>query len=149
MQGGISTLEDKSCGCVQKGGTAPIMDVIDYAEPVVTKGLNMLYGPGNDLVAATALTASGAHMILFTTGRGTPFSAPAPTVKISTNTPLAEKKPGWIDFNAGVVADGVKTIDEAAQDLLGLVIEIASGKKTKAELNGFRDISIFKDGVVL
>ncbi len=148
-QGGITTLEDKSCGCVQKGGTAPIMDVIDYAEPVVTKGLNMLYGPGNDLVAATALTASGAHMILFTTGRGTPFSAPAPTVKISTNTPLAEKKPGWIDFNAGVVADGVKTIDEAAQDLLGLVIEIASGKKTKAELNGFRDISIFKDGVVL
>ena len=148
-QGGITTLEDKSCGCVQKGGTAPIMDVIDYGDPVVTKGLNMLYGPGNDLVSATAMTAAGAHMILFSTGRGTPFSAPAPTLKISTNTPLAEKKPGWIDFNAGVIADGKKTIDETAQDLLQLVIDTASGKQTKAEINGFRDISIFKDGVVL
>ena len=148
-QGGITTLEDKSCGCVQKGGTAPIMDVIDYGDPVVTKGLNMLYGPGNDLVSATAMTAAGAHMILFSTGRGTPFSAPAPTLKISTNTPLAEKKPGWIDFNAGVIADGKKTIDQTAQDLLQLVIDTASGKQTKAEINGFRDISIFKDGVVL
>ena len=148
-QGGITTLEDKSCGCVQKGGTAPIMDVIDYGDPVVTKGLNMLYGPGNDLVSATAMTAAGAHMILFSTGRGTPFSAPAPTLKLSTNTPLAEKKPGWIDFNAGVIADGKKTIDETAQDLLQLVIDTASGKQTKAEINGFRDISIFKDGVVL
>ena len=147
--GGITTLEDKSCGCVQKGGTAPIMDVIDYGDPVVTKGLNMLYGPGNDLVSATAMTAAGAHMILFSTGRGTPFSAPAPTLKISTNTPLAEKKPGWIDFNAGVIADGKKTIDQTAQDLLQLVIDTASGKQTKAEINGFRDISIFKDGVVL
>ena len=116
---------------------------------MVTKGLNMLYGPGNALVSATAMTAAGAHMILFSTGRGTPFSAPAPTLKISTNTPLAEKKPGWIDFNAGVIADGKKTIDETAQDLLQLVIDTASGKQTKAEINGFRDISIFKDGVVL
>ncbi len=146
--GGITTLEDKSCGCVQKGGTAPIMDVIGYAEPVVTKGLNMLYGPGNDLVSSTAMTASGAHMILFTTGRGTPFGAPAPTLKISTNNQLFEKKPGWIDFNAGVIVDGV-TIDEAANELLHLVIEVASGKKTRAEENGFREISIFKDGVVL
>lgn len=147
--GGITTLEDKSCGCVQKGGTAPIMDVIGYGDPVVTKGLNMLYGPGNDLVSATAMTAAGAHLILFSTGRGTPFSAPAPTLKISTNTPLAEKKGGWIDFNTGVIADGEKTIDEAAKDLLDLVIRVSSGEQTKAEKHGFREISIFKDGVVL
>jgi altronate hydrolase len=116
---------------------------------VVTKGLNMLYGPGNDLVSATAMTAAGAHLILFSTGRGTPFSAPAPTLKIATNTPLATKKAGWIDFNAGVVADGDATIDQAAQSLLELVIRVASGEQTKAEAHGFREISIFKDGVVL
>ncbi len=148
-QGGITTLEDKSCGCVQKGGSAPIMDVIGYGEPVTAKGLNMLYGPGNDLVSATALTAAGAHLILFTTGRGTPFGAPAPTMKLATNTPLAKKKSTWIDFNAGVVADGERTIDEAAHDLMDLVLEVASGKKTWAEKKGFREISIFKDGVVL
>ncbi len=147
--GGITTLEDKSCGCVQKGGDAPIMDVIGYGDAVTTKGLNMLYGPGNDLVSSTALTAAGAHMVLFTTGRGTPFGAPAPTMKISTNTPLATKKSGWIDFNAGVVADGTRTLDEAGADLLDLVLEVASGKKTRTEEKGFREISIFKDGVVL
>ncbi len=147
--GGITTLEDKSCGCVQKGGSAPVMDVIGYGDAVTEKGLNMLYGPGNDLVSSTALTAAGAHLILFTTGRGTPFGAPAPTMKISTNTPLAQKKSGWIDFNAGVVADGVSTIDQAAEDLLALVLEIASGKTTKTEEKGFREISIFKDGVML
>jgi altronate hydrolase len=147
--GGITTLEDKSCGCVQKGGSAPIMDVIGYGDAVTTKGLNMLYGPGNDLVSSTALTAAGAHMVLFTTGRGTPFGAPAPTMKIATNTPLATKKSGWIDFNAGVVADGKRTLDEAGQDLLDLVLEVASGKQTKTEEKGFREISIFKDGVVL
>ncbi len=148
-QGGITTLEDKSCGCVQKGGSAPIMDVIGYGDTVVTRGLNLLYGPGNDLVSATALTAAGAHLILFTTGRGTPFGAPAPTLKISTNTPLAEKKSGWIDFNAGVVADGAKTLDQAAGDLMDLVLEAASGRETCTERKGFREISIFKDGVVL
>ena len=148
-QGGITTLEDKSCGCVQKGGTAPIMDVIGYGEAVTKKGLNLLYGPGNDLVSATALTAAGAHLILFTTGRGTPFGAPAPTMKIATHTPLAPKKAGWIDFNAGVVADGTRTIPEAAADLMELVCEVASGKQTRAEEKGFREISIFKDGVVL
>ena len=147
--GGITTLEDKSCGCVQKGGSAPIMDVIGYGDRVVTKGLNMLYGPGNDLVSSTALTAAGAHLILFTTGRGTPFGAPAPTLKLATNTALATKKANWIDFNAGVVADGLRTLDEAAQDLMALVLEVASGKQTKAEEKGFREISIFKDGVVL
>ncbi len=147
--GGITTLEDKSCGCVQKGGSAPIMDVIGYGDAVTTKGLNMLYGPGNDLVSSTALTAAGAHMVLFTTGRGTPFGAPAPTMKIATNTPLATKKHGWIDFNAGVVADGKRTLDEAGADLLQLVLEVASGKKTRTEEKGYREISIFKDGVVL
>ena len=147
--GGITTLEDKSCGCVQKGGAAPIMDVIGYGDAVTTKGLNMLYGPGNDLVSATALTAAGAHVILFTTGRGTPFGAPAPTMKLATNTPLATKKSNWIDFNAGVVADGLRTLDEAADDLMEQVLAVASGAQTRAEEHGFREISIFKDGVVL
>lgn len=147
--GGITTLEDKSCGCVQKGGTAPIMDVIGYGETVTSKGLNMLYGPGNDLVSATALTAAGAHMVLFTTGRGTPFGAPAPTMKIATNTLLATQKANWIDFNAGVVADGVQTIHETAEDLMALVLKVASGEQTKTEKKGYRDISIFKDGVTL
>ena len=147
--GGITTLEDKSCGCVQKGGDAPIMDVIGYGDAVVTKGLNMLYGPGNDLVSSTALTAAGAHMVLFTTGRGTPFGAPAPTMKIATNTPLASKKAGWIDFNAGTVADGTRTLEESASDLMALVLEVASGRQTRTEVQGFREISIFKDGVML
>ena len=148
-QGGITTLEDKSCGCVQKGGSAPIMDVIGYGDAVTEKGLNMLYGPGNDLVSSTALTAAGAHMILFTTGRGTPFGAPAPTMKLSTNTPLYEKKRMWIDFNTGVVADGSATLDETAARLMDAVLETASGKRVKAEERGFREISIFKDGVTL
>ena len=145
-QGGITTLEDKSCGCVQKGGTAPIM--IGYGDAVVTKGLNMLYGPGNDLVSATAMTAAGAHLILFTTGRGTPFGAPAPTLKLSTNSRLAENKKGWIDFDAGPIVEG-ESIDDAAKRLLQLVIEVANGKETQTEKRGYRSISIFKDGVVL
>lgn len=148
-QGGITTLEDKSCGCVQKGGKAPIVDVLDYAEPVKKRGLNMLYGPGNDLVSATNLTAAGCHLILFTTGRGTPFGAPAPTMKLATNDRLAEKKKNWIDFNAGSVASEGESIDHAGRRLFDLVKEIASGKKTRNEENGFREISIFKDGVVL
>ena len=146
--GGITTLEDKSCGCVQKGGSAPVVDVLGYGEAVTQKGLNLLSGPGNDLVSATDLTAAGAHLILFTTGRGTPFGAPAPTVKISTNTPLFEKKKGWIDFNAGTVAQG-ESLDDAGERLLDFVLEVASGKQTKTEEHGFREISIFKDGVVL
>lgn len=148
-QGGITTLEDKSCGCVQKGGSAPIADVIGYGDPVTAKGLNMLYGPGNDLVSCTALTAAGAHLILFTTGRGTPFGAPAPTMKIATNTPLAMKKAGWIDFNAGVAADGDRTLDEATRDLMQAVLDTASGKQTRTEEKGFREIAIFKGGVTL
>ncbi len=146
--GGITTLEDKSCGCVQKGGSAPVVDVLEYAEPVTKKGLNLLSGPGNDLVSATDLTAAGAHIILFTTGRGTPFGAPAPTVKISTNTALYQKKGNWIDFNAGSVAEG-EDLDAAGDRLLDFVLEIASGKPTKAESRGAREIAIFKDGVTL
>ena len=142
-------MEDKSCGCVQKGGSAPIVDVIGYGDTVTQKGLNMLYGPGNDLVSATALTAAGAHMVLFTTGRGTPFGAPAPTVKISTNTPLATMKADWIDFNAGVIADGENDMPSAAADLMALVLSIASGQKTKTEIKGYREIAIFKEGVTL
>ncbi len=148
-EGGITTLEDKSCGCVQKGGSAQISDVLEYAQSVTKKGLNLLSGPGNDMVSTTDLTAAGAHLILFTTGRGTPFGAPAPTVKISTNTPLYEKKAGWIDFNAGTVAEGKETPDEAGERLLDFVMEIASGKQTRTEIAGYREISIFKDGVVL
>lgn len=146
--GGITTLEDKACGCVQKGGTAPVRGVLPYGGEARVKGLNLLSGPGNDLVSATALTAAGAHMILFTTGRGTPFGAPAPTVKIATNTALYEKKPGWLDFNAGPVAEG-ETVGAAGERLLSFVLEVASGRRTSAEKRGARGISIFKDGVVL
>ena len=148
-EGGITTLEDKSCGCVQKGGSAPVVDVIGYAEPVKMKGLTLLSGPGNDMVSATNLTAAGAHMVVFTTGRGTPFGAPAPTLKISTNTPLFEKKRNWLDYNAGAVADGEKTLDQAGDELLELVLDTASGKRTRQEESGYREISIFKDGVTL
>lgn len=146
--GGITTLEDKSCGCVQKGGSAQIVDVLDYGDTATKKGLNLLSGPGNDLVSATALTAAGAHLVLFTTGRGTPFGAPAPTIKISTNTPLFEKKGNWIDFNAGTVAQG-EDLDDAGDRLLNYVLEVASGAQTTTERSGAREIAIFKDGVML
>ena len=147
--GGITTLEEKSCGCVQKGGSAPIVDVLDYGDRVTARGLNLLCGPGNDLVSSTALTAAGAQLILFTTGRGTPFGAPAPTLKIATNTALAEKKRSWIDFDTGPVAAGEKSAEKAAEDLMELVLETASGKQTRTEQRGFREIAIFKDGVML
>ena len=148
-EGGITTLEDKSCGCVQKGGKAAISDVLSYGEEVHTKGLNLLYGPGNDLVSSTNLPAAGCTVILFTTGRGTPFGSPAPVAKIATNDKLAEKKRNWIDFNAGPVASQGESIDDAGRRLFDFVKEIASGKQTQAEKHGFREISIFKDGVVL
>lgn len=143
--GGITTLEEKSLGCVQKGGQATVNDVLDIGDPLVTKGLNLLNGPGNDIVAVTNLTASGVHMILFTTGRGTPLGAPVPTVKIATNTALYEKKRNWIDFNAGSILDGADLL----ADLVSYCTEVAGGRETCNEKNGFREISIFKDGVVL
>lgn len=146
--GGITTLEDKSSGCVQKGGLASVSGVLFYGERFKSKGLNMLCAPGNDLVSSTALTASGAQIILFTTGRGTPFSAAAPTIKISTNTALYEKKKNWIDFNAGDIVEG-KTIDEVADELFDYVIDIANGKQTKSEINNQHGIAIWKSGVTL
>ena len=147
--GGITTLEDKSCGCVQKGGSAPIVDVLPYAGQATKHGLNMLCGPGNDMVSTTALTAAGCHVILFSTGRGTPFGAPAPTLKVFTNQRLCDHKANWMDFNAGVIATGERTLDEAARDLYQLVLETASGKLTSAERRGCHEISIWKDGVCL
>lgn len=143
-QGGITTLEEKSLGCVQKGGKAPITAVLDYGNFAEKAGLNLLNGPGNDMVAVTNLTAAGCHMILFTTGRGTPLGAPVPTIKISTNTSLAERKANWIDFDAG------KCLDKNCDDnLFDLIIETANGRKTKNEINNYREIAIFKDGVIL
>ncbi len=147
-KGGISSLEDKSLGCTQKSGTAPVEGVLAYGETVSHKGLNLLSAPGNDLVAATALAASGAHIVLFTTGRGTPFACPVPTVKIASNNLLAGKKKNWIDFNCGVL---VEDTDLAAlsDQLLDFVIDIASGKKSRSEEAGFHDMAIFKQGVTL
>ena len=148
-KGGITTLEDKSLGCTQKGGTAPVVDVLYYGDPVKTPGLQLCTAPGNDLVASTTLAASGAQIILFTTGRGTPFGAPVPTVKISTNTRLYQKKKGWIDFNAGQLVEG-KTMAEVTEDFFQYIIQLASGEVlTKTEENGIREITIFKDGVTL
>ncbi|MBE5962513.1 MAG: altronate dehydratase [Lachnospiraceae bacterium] len=147
-KGGISTLEDKSLGCTQKSGSAPVKDVLKYGETVKTKGLNLLSAPGNDLVASTALAASGCHMVLFTTGRGTPFASPVPTMKISTNTPLATKKNNWIDFNCGVMVED-KPLDVLSEELFQYVLAVASGKKVKAEEAGFHDMAIFKQGVTL
>ncbi len=147
-KGGISTLEDKSLGCTQKSGSAVVKGVLAYGEVVSTPGLNLLSAPGNDLVAATALAASGAHIVLFTTGRGTPFACPVPTMKISSNSGLAGKKDNWIDFNAGVVAEG-ESLDLTGQRLFDEVVAIASGKEVKSELAGFHDMAIFKQGVTL
>ena len=139
--GGITTLEEKSLGCVQKGGTSKVTDVLDYGDTVTKPGLNLLNGPGNDIVAVTNLTAAGCQLILFTTGRGTPLGAPVPTIKIATNTALAEKKSAWIDFDAQAVPDENK--------LFTLVKETADGRLTKNEERGFREIAIFKSGVTL
>lgn len=147
-KGGISSLEDKSLGCTQKSGSAPVMGVLSYGEPVKAKGLNLLSAPGNDLVASTALAASGAHIVLFTTGRGTPFASPVPTIKISTNNQLAKKKQNWIDFNCGVMVEDT-SLDVLSDNLLDFVLEVASGKKSKSEEAGFHDMAIFKQGVTL
>ena len=146
--GGISTLEDKSLGCTQKGGTATVADVLQYAEPIREKGLNLLSAPGNDLVASSALGFSGCHLVLFTTGRGTPFGSFVPTMKISTNSALFSKKKNWIDFNAGQLLEG-KTMDQLLEEFIQFVIEVSNGKKLRHEESGFREIAIFKTGVTL
>lgn len=147
-KGGISTLEDKSLGCTQKSGSAYVKGVLSYGERVAVKGLNLLSAPGNDLVASTALAVSGAQIVLFTTGRGTPFASPVPTVKISSNSKLAGFKDNWIDFNAGQMVED-KTKEEMADALFQYVLKVASGKKVKAEEAGFHDMAIFKQGVTL
>ena len=147
-KGGISTLEDKSLGCTQKSGSRPVKGVLAYGETVKTPGLNLLSAPGNDLVASTALAASGAHIVLFTTGRGTPFACPVPTMKISTNSALASKKSNWIDFNAGVLVED-QPMDVVAEEFFNYVLAVASGEKVCSEKAGFHDFAIFKQGVTL
>ncbi|MDR1629121.1 MAG: altronate dehydratase family protein [Oscillospiraceae bacterium] len=147
-KGGITTLEEKSLGCIQKGGKAAVRGVLSYGGALNKKGLNLLSGPGNDIVSTTALAASGAHMILFTTGRGTPLGAPVPTIKIATNTGLFERKPNWIDYNAGELLEHFD-FARLTRDLWTLVLDTANGRTTKNEENDYREIAIFKDGVTL
>ena len=146
--GGISTLEDKALGCTQKCGRAPVSGVLGYGDRLKEKGLNLLSAPGNDLVASTALAASGCQIVLFTTGRGTPFGTFIPTMKISTNSTLAANKPRWIDFNAGQLVEG-RPMKEVLADFIDKIIAVASGEKARNEENGYREISIFKNGVTL
>jgi altronate hydrolase len=149
QDGGITTLEEKSLGCILKGGTSAVMDVLKYGEQVKMNGLNLLEAPGNDIVSTTALTAAGAHMILFTTGRGTPMGAPVPTIKIASNSVLAGKKMGWIDFNAGRLNEGA-SMDDLAGELFDDILAVAGkAKLTRNEINGYRDVAIFKTGVTL
>jgi len=146
--GGISTLEEKSLGCTQKAGQSTVRDVLLYGERLKTTGLNLLSAPGNDLVASTALAASGCHMVLFTTGRGTPFGTFVPTAKISTNSSLYTRKPNWIDFNAGSLLEGT-TMEDLCQQFIRFIIETANGTYTNNEKSGYREIAIFKTGVTL
>jgi len=149
LEGGITTLEEKSLGCIQKGGAGPVVDAVGYAEPVRGPGLHLLDGPGNDMVAVTNLAAAGAQLILFTTGRGTPLGGPVPTLKIATNTALAQAKPHWIDFDAGALLSGT-SMDSAAAALLDVVLQTASGRMLAGnETNGWREIAIFTEGVTL
>ena len=148
IEGGITTLEEKSLGAVQKAGHGQLAQVLRYGDQVSAKGLTLLEAPGADGVSSTALTAAGATVLLFTTGRGTPLGFPAPTLKIASNSDLARRKPRWIDFDAGAVLEG-QPMDEAAEALLDLVIATASGQPTRAEENGEREIAIWKEGVTL
>lgn len=143
-EGGITTLEEKSLGCVQKGGKAPITDILDYGDTIKKAGLSLLNGPGNDIVSITNLAAAGCHIILFTTGRGTPLGGAVPTIKIASNNNIASKKPHWIDFCA-YSSDKEKT----ASELIDLIRKTADGKETNNEKYGSREIAIFKDGVTL
>ena len=147
LAGGITTLEEKSLGAVQKAGRVTVSDVLPYGGQVARSGLTLLEAPGNDAVSCTALAAAGATAILFTTGRGTPLGFPVPTIKIASNSGLAARKPGWIDFDAGAVLD--RGFDAVAEDLLAILCEIASGAPTAAERNGEREIAIWKRGVTL
>ena len=146
--GGISTLEDKALGCTQKCGKAMVSGVLEYGERLQNDGLNLLSAPGNDLVASTALASAGCHIVLFTTGRGTPFGTFVPTMKIATNPTLAARKPNWIDFSAGQLIEG-KTMEQLLPEFIDKILSVASGEKARNEINDYREISIFKNGVTL
>ena len=146
--GGISTLEEKSLGCTQKSGSSAVKDVLHYGDVIRKKGLSLLSAPGNDLVASTALASAGCHIVLFTTGRGTPFGTFVSTAKISTNTRLSEHKPGWIDFNAGTLVEG-ESMQSLVERFIEFVIDIASGRKVNAEKRNYKEIAIFKTGITL
>lgn len=148
IAGGITTLEEKSLGAVQKAGRGQVTEVLRYGDRATCPGVVLLEAPGNDAVSSTALTAAGATVILFTTGRGTPLGFPAPTLKIATNSGLAQRKPRWIDFDAGTIAAG-QSMDTAADALMRVVLAAASGRQTRAEENGEREIAIWKRGVTL
>lgn len=149
-EGGITTLEEKSLGAIQKGGQAIVTQVLDYGAQATEPGLVLLTSPGNDGVSSTAEAVAGANLILFTTGRGTPLGVPVPTVKISTNTELFKKKPKWIDFDAGILLSGDTTLEQVTDDLLEFILRVASGEiMAKNEVNGFREIAILKTGVTL
>ena len=148
-KGGITTLEEKSLGCTQKGGLAPVVGVLDYGEKLTKNGLNLLIGPGNDEISCTSMAASGVQMILFTTGRGNPFGSLVPTVKVSSNSGLAARKPHWIDYNAGRILEN-SSLDEIGEDFFRYILDVASGRiKTNNEIYDYREISLFRDGVVL
>lgn len=148
-KGGISSLEEKSLGCTQKGGCAPVVGVLGFGETVEKNGLNLLTGPGNDQVSCTNLVASGAQMVLFTTGRGNPFGSPVPTVKISSNSNLYNRKKHWIDYNAGKLLEG-ESFEAVTEDFFNYLLDVASGKiQTRNEEYGYKEISIFRDGVIL
>ncbi|MCY7784793.1 MULTISPECIES: altronate dehydratase family protein [unclassified Bacillus (in: firmicutes)] len=147
--GGISTLEDKSLGCTQKAGISPVADVLKYGETLKTNGLTLLSAPGNDLIASSALAAAGCQIVLFTTGRGTPFGTFVPTVKVATNTQLYEAKPHWIDFNAGLLAEDDVHEEYVLREFIQYMIEVASGQLVNHEKNDFRELAIFKSGVTL
>lgn len=147
-QGGISTLEDKALGCTQKSGFSPVRDVLSYGQRLRVSGLNLLSAPGNDLVAATALAAAGAQIVLFSTGRGTPFASPVPTLKIASNSELARHKRNWIDFDAGALLRG-ESLAALSQALMDRVLAVAGGENVRSEENGYHDMAIFKTGVTL
>mgnify|MGYP001031225611 CR=1 FL=1 len=146
--GGITSLEDKSLGCTQKAGTSPVVDVLKYGDRLKSPGLNLLSAPGNDLVASSALAAAGCQVVLFTTGRGTPFGSFVPTMKISTNTDLATRKPNWIDFNAGVLVED-QDMDTVVKEFTDYIIKVASGELVNNEKMNFRELAIFKSGITL
>ncbi|MFV0448351.1 MAG: UxaA family hydrolase [Vibrio sp.] len=146
--GGISTLEEKSLGCTQKAGTSQVMDVLKYGERLTKPGLNLLSAPGNDAIATSALAMAGCHMVLFSTGRGTPYGGPVPTLKLATNSDLARRKPHWIDFNAGTLVEGTP-MDTLLEQFVDKVADFVNGEPTRNEINEFREIAVFKSGVTL